>query len=193
MSRSLARASDGVTLLELLVMVAIIGTLAGVAALVLPSVVTLARADSGASEAMSLLRTCREQAITERRNVEIAFVGVQRIECRRREINADGTPNGTLTLVQQVRLGQRIRFQRFAGLPDTPDGFAAGADPVSFTGTGPWSFTSEGSLVDVNGDIVNGTVFLGEPSVPATARAVTLFGATAFLHEWRWGGARWME
>ena len=78
-------------------------------------------------------------------------------------------------------------------MPDTPDGFAAGAGGIEFTGAEPWSFTSEGTLVDVNGDVVNGTVFLGIPDQPATGRAVTLFGATAYLREWRWNGRGWVE
>ena len=188
-----SRPEAGFTLIEVLVTLAIIGVLVGMSLFVLPSMVTIAKADSGSSQAVSALRTCRELAITQRRNVEVGFEGVQRIVCRRREIDADGRASGVLTVTQEVELGERVEFQRFPGVPDTPDGFAAGAGGIEFTGAEPWSFTSEGTLVDVNGDVVNCTVFLGIPDQPATGRAVTLFGATAYLREWRWNGRGWVE
>ncbi len=193
MRQNLATSRRGFTLLELLIVIGIVGIVLGMSMLVLPSVVTFARADSGSSQAVSALRLCRERAITERRNVTVEFEGTDRIRCLRREVTAAGLPSGVLTLVQQVDLGERMTFQRFPGIPDTPDGFASGPGPVSFTGPAPWSFTSEGTLVDANGDVVNGTAFLGQSQVPETARAVTLFGATAFLREWRWNGRAWVE
>ena len=88
-----SRPEAGFTLIEVLVTLAIIGVLVGMSLFVLPSMVTIAKADSGSSQAVSALRTCRELAITQRRNVEVAFEGVQRIVCRRREIDADGLVN----------------------------------------------------------------------------------------------------
>lgn len=187
------RSDAGFTLVEVLITLTIVGVVIVMSLLVLPSMVTIAKADSGSSQAVGALRTCRERAITERRNVEVAFDGVQRIVCRRREIGADGQPSGVLTVTHDVALGERVEFQRFPGIPDTPDGFAGGPSVVEFTGAAPWSFTSEGTLVDANGDVVNGTVFLGIPDQPTTGRAVTLFGATAYLREWRWNGRGWME
>jgi type II secretory pathway pseudopilin PulG len=181
------------TLLELLIVVAIIGTLVAMSALVLPSALASARADAGASQALAVLRTCREQAVTDRRLVTVAFEDANRIACRRREITAAGLPSGVLTLVGEALLAERMEFLRIPGLPDTPDAFAAGVVPVDFTGPAPWSFTSEGTLVDANGDVVNGTVFLGREGEPLTTRAVTLFGATALLREWQWNGTAWAE
>ena len=193
MPRPPARPTAGFTLIELLITVAIIGVMIGMALMVLPSMVTIAKADSGTSQALGALRTCRERAITERRNIDLEFDGTQRIICRRREIGADGRANGTLTLTDDLLIGERMEFRRFPGIPDTPDGFAAGTDDIEFTGSDPWSFTSEGTLVDANGDVVNGSLFLGIPDDPSTAHAVTLFGATAYLREWRWNGRAWTE
>src|SRR5262245_45417884 len=103
----------GLTLLELLIVVAIVGTLAALSMLVLPSVITVAKADSGSSQALAVLRTCRERAITERRSVEVAFEGTERIACRRREVDATGRSTGVLTLVQELALGERMEFLRF--------------------------------------------------------------------------------
>ena len=46
-------------------------------------------------------------------------------------------------------------------------------------------------LTDVNGNAINGTVFLGEPGKPITSRALTVFGPTATIRTYRWNGAAW--
>jgi len=192
MTRSPLSSEAGFTLIEVLITATIVSILLAVTVLVLPSAITSAKADSGSSQLSALLRTAREQAVTERRNVEIRFVAPDRAEAWRQEIDDDGVEIGE-TLVQEVFIGERMEMQRFADLPDTPDGFGAAPDPVVFTGDAPWCFTSEGTLVDANGDVVNGSVFLGQPAAPMTARAVTLFGPTALLREWQWNGRAWTE
>lgn len=188
-----ARRSDsGFTLIEVLITATIVSALLAISAMVMPGMLTAAKADSGSAQLATLLKTAREQAVSERRNIEIRFVAPDRAEAWREEIDDDGNQIGA-TLVQEVFIGERMELRRFGDLPDTPDGFAAGADPVMFTGDAPWCFTSEGTLVDANGDVVNGTVFLGRPFEPTTARAITLFGPTALLREWQWNGRAWTE
>ena len=53
--------------------------------------------------------------------------------------------------------------------------------------------TAAYTFVDANGDVLNGTVFLGSPGDPNSARAVTIFGPTALLRPWRWNGKQWTE
>ncbi|MGV3516940.1 pilus assembly FimT family protein [Luteitalea sp.] len=192
MTRHRLTSAAGFTLIEVLITVTIVGVLLSMSLLVLPGAIAAAKADSGSSQLSALLRTAREQAVTERRNVEVRFLAPDAIEAWREDIDATGAQIGQ-TLVQQVFIGERMELRRFIELPDTPDGFSAGATAVEFTGAAPWSFTSEGTLVDANGDVVNGTVFLGRPFEPLSARAVTLFGPTALLREWQWNGRAWTE
>ncbi|WP_291981863.1 type II secretion system protein [Luteitalea sp.] len=192
MTRHRLTSAAGFTLIEVLITVTIVGVLLSMSLLVLPGAIAAAKADSGSSQLSALLRTAREQAVTERRNVEVRFQAPDAIEAWREDIDANGAQIGQ-TLVQQVFIGERMELRRFIELPDTPDGFSAGATAVEFTGAAPWSFTSEGTLVDANGDVVNGTVFLGRPFEPLSARAVTLFGPTALLREWQWNGRAWTE
>lgn len=193
MSPRVRCSTAGFTLIEVLIVMLVIGVVSGMSMMVLPAVIAAAKADSGSSQLTTLLRTAREQSITERRNIEVRFVAPDRVECWRIDVDEDGVTVGQ-TLVQQVIIGERMEYQRFAGIPDTPDGFAAALPgTVEFTGSAPWAFTTEGTLVDANGDVVNGTIFLGQPQTPETARAVTLFGPTALLREWRWNGAAWTE
>ena len=186
------RDARGFTLIEVLIVIAIIGVLTCMSVLLMPNVIAMAKADSGTTQLTTVLRTAREQAITERRNIEVRPIAPDRIECWRIDVDANGTAVGQ-TMVQAINIGERMQFRRFPGLPDTPDAFSAGTTPIEFTGAAPWRFTTEGSLVDANGDVVNGTLFLGQDRDTSTARAVTLFGPTALLREWRWNGRAWAE
>jgi hypothetical protein len=47
--------------------------------------------------------------------------------------------------------------------------------------------------VDNTGDVLNGTLFMAVPGEPNSARAISVFGATAFLRTWRWNGSAWVE
>lgn len=186
------RAEHGFTLLEILIVSAITATLLAASMMVLPGVIDAAKGSSGSSQLTAVLRLAREQSIAERRNVEIRFVAPGRVEGWRDDVDADGALIGQ-TLVQEGVLEQGVVYVRFPEVPDTPDGFSSDVTPVTFTGANPWRFTTEGQLVDANGDVVNGTVFLGLPQRPDTARAVSLFGPTAVIREWRWNGAAWEE
>lgn len=192
------RHDAGFTLIEVLIVTAVVGTLLAVSLMVLPAVVTAAKADGGSSQVSSLLRSCREQAITQRRNMQVVFAAPDRAQCFRREINVVGgatVETGALTLVDETVLEQGVNYQRFGNInpPDTPNAFSPGVAAVDFTGAGPWWFTPEGTFVDANGDVTNGTVFVGQPANRETARAVTVFGATALIETWQWNGATWVN
>jgi hypothetical protein len=75
---------------------------------------------------------------------------------------------------------------------DTPDQFG-GAGAIAFGSSPERLLTSEGTLVDSSGDVLNGTLFLAIPGDRTSARAITIFGATALFRTWRWDGRRWVE
>jgi hypothetical protein len=54
-------------------------------------------------------------------------------------------------------------------------------------------FTTTGAFIDAGNTFVNGTVFLGVPGQPSTARAVTVLGATGRVRQYHWDGTRWQE
>lgn len=184
-------AIDGFSLIELMVVAAIAAVLVGIAVPVTDSFIRAARADSSVSAATNAIDMAHDRAVSERRNYVLTFVNPNRIRLGRQEIDAAGAVIST-TQVEEFILEGGQTFLKFTGIPDTPDAFGA-TSATTFTGVAPVMFTSDGSLVDSNGDVVNGSIFFGVPGQPLTQRAVTIFGVTGFTHNWKWRGAQWME
>lgn len=182
------RATDaGFTLTEMLVVVALLAIGFAVAIPVTMDAVTRAKNDSSVVVAHTFIDAARDRAVAERRNVELTFIAPNRIVMERIEV-----PSGIKTVVGELRLEGAQEFRKFPGVPDTPDAFGASA-AIDFTGTMPVMFTSDGSLIDSAGDVTNGTIFLGVPDRPETARAVTVFGVTGMLRTWKWRGIEWYQ
>jgi Tfp pilus assembly protein FimT len=179
------RSGAGFSTVELVVVIGIICVASAVAMLVMPSAVATAKSDSGATRVTSVLRAVREEAISQRRNIRVAFNAPNQIVVSRVEVPGPGT-----TVINTVLLEDGVRFLLFDGVPDTPDAFGNGS-ATSFGTATTVAFTSEGQLIDQHGDPVNGTVFLGRYGDTTSARAVTIFGPTALLRQWRWNGRAW--
>ncbi len=185
------RDERGFSLLELTVVVGILGVLASITIMVSPAFMKHAKAESGIAQAVDALRIARETAISQRRNVMIQFVGLTAIRTVRQDIGVDGVLTGTTTL-STVELENNVQFRIEPGLPDTPDGFG-NASAVNFGPSPQRMFTSEGTLVNQTGDVINGTVYLSRAGDIASARAISIFGPTALLRVWRWDGRQWVE
>lgn len=187
-----SRDERGFSLLELMVVVGILGTLAAVSIMVSPAFMKHAKAESGIAQAVDALRVARETAISQRRNVAIEFLGLNAIRTVRQDIGVNGALTGT-TVLATVELENNMRFGREGGVSDTPD-FVTNGSAIYFTSYSPEQmFTSEGTLVNQQGDVINGTVFLAVPGDPMSARAISIFGPTALVRVWRWDGRQWVE
>ena len=186
----------GLTLLEVMVVVGLIGTIAAMAIMVSPSFTKTAKADASISQAMDTLRLARETAISQRRNVRIEFIGLTAIRTVREDIGAGGVVTGTTT-IRTMEFENNMQFRRDASLGNTPDAFSlTGATLNGAVGFGSATrrmFTSEGTFVNQQGDFLNGTLFLAVPGDPNSARAITIFGPTALVRAWRWNGREWVE
>jgi prepilin-type N-terminal cleavage/methylation domain-containing protein len=186
----------GFTLLEVMVVVALMGTLAAMAIMVSPAFLKNTKADAGISQAMDTLRLARETAISQRRNVRVDFIGLTAIRSVREDIGAGGVVTGTTT-IRTTELENNMQFRTLAGVPNTPDAFslvgATTSGAVAFGASPTRMFTSEGSFVNQQGDFLNGTLFLSVRSDPNSVRAITIFGPTALIRAWRWNGREWVE
>jgi prepilin-type N-terminal cleavage/methylation domain-containing protein len=177
----------GFSLLELLMVIAVLTTMMGLGIGVTMNAVTAAKADNSMGALMNVLEVARNQATSQRRDFQMVFTTPNKIEVFRIEV-----PSNSTTLVQTAYLDMGQTFYRFGSLPDTPDQFGyTGA--LAFGSTPTIRFTSDGSLIDSSGDVLNGTIFTAIDQNVSTARAATVFGATGLIRSWQWNGTAWVN
>jgi prepilin-type N-terminal cleavage/methylation domain-containing protein len=176
----------GYTLIEMMLVVCVMGIIAAMATFQIGSVRPGFQGDGAMRVVMSELNGAREMAIAQRRYMEVAFVGTNRIQVIRHDI-----PNGTTTL-RDVAFESGVQYALIAGITDTPDGFGNGA-ATSFGSATSIMFSTDGGLIDSSGSPVNGTVFLAIPTAPLSFRAVTVQGSTGRVRGYRWVGSQWRQ
>ena len=118
-------------------------------------------------------------------------------------ITREDTPTTTTTLSTMMFEGN-AQITLTAGLPDTPDAFGNSAatsfyNPTNGTfgsltnTTTVAKFAPDGTLVDWNGVLTNGTIFTAVPALGPSARAVTILGSTGRVRGYRWDGKQWVR
>lgn len=179
------RSTSGFSLLELMVVVATGVVLTVISLIAVQQTVPEARANAGLRLLKGLLVYARQEALGERRTIELQFLGTQEIRIVR--VNLDGTR----TELRRNVFEGNMTYQVYGALPDTPDAFGKTA-AVTFPDSRV-RFSADGAAVDANGMPVSGTVFLGRQTNTNTARAVTLFGSTGRVMGYRWDGRAWQQ
>ena len=184
------RRERGFTLVELMLVLAIGMLIMGMAIGGVPSMLKTSRADGGLADLVAALRAARELSIGSRRNMQVTF-GTNTITITRVEYCATPCTPAT-TVLRTIALEGRSRFALVTGLPDTPDAFGD-ASATSVGSNTPVMFTTDGSFIDANGDVLNASLFIAIPGDALSARAITIFGPTGALHLWKWNGRAWVE
>jgi prepilin-type N-terminal cleavage/methylation domain-containing protein len=184
-SRRAFSSSAGVTLIELVVVLGIMGVVGAMAGLSIMESRPTLQADGAMRGVLSQMRTARELAISERRCMRVAFINTSAIRIVREEV-----PGPSTTTLTTVGLESGAVFNKVSGLPDTPDAFGA-ASAIDFGTVTTIKFSPDGTLVDQDGNTVNGTVFLALPGSARSARAVTVLGSTGRIRGYRWDGRAW--
>jgi prepilin-type N-terminal cleavage/methylation domain-containing protein len=179
----------GFSLLEMMVVVGVTAIGLAMAVINTSSLLPSLKANSAMDQVFGQLRAAHDGAITQRRQFQVNFVGDNGFTVT--EIEPVGS-----SPVTTITLGGGAWFMLFNGIPDTPMAFGNKA-PVYIGGAtgGPavMNFTTTGGFVDGKGSPTNGTVFLGIPGQPNTARAVTIMGATGRIRQYHWDGKAWQE
>lgn len=178
------RSQQGFSLLEMMVVVAIMGILGSMAMIEAITARRAMQADSGMRLVMAQLNTARERAITERRYMQVNFLGVNSVQVTRMEVPAGAT------VLTTVWMEGNVEFTDLTAVSDTPDAFGNEA-PVSFGGVPAIMFGTDGSLIDNTGTPVNGTIFLAIANQPESYRAVTILGSVGRIRAYRWSGMQW--
>ena len=186
------RSQRGFSLLEILTAVAIISIISAMAMLNYGTILPNFKANSAMDQLLYQLRSARERAISHRRDVQVQFVGTNQLTVT--EIWLVGTAPPATT----VSFEGGAKFMVFPTLPDIPAPFNFGnTSAVYFGGIsgGPptMKFTTSGAFIDGGNTLVNGTVFMGIPGSPSTARAISILGATGRVREYHWDGTQWQE
>ena len=191
------RTAQGFSVIELLMVVAIIGVLAAVAIGITPGIIQTAKGQAGASQLSSFLKRHRELAISRRRNIEITFTVPNQVQSLQRAVPDPPLPTPAPTVLETMFLEGRLEYRRFGPIPDTPDLFGNGTDIVlagaAPNPANPVMFTSEGQFTDADGNPVNASIFLGVVNQRQTANALTIIGTTATVRAWRYDGSRWVQ
>jgi prepilin-type N-terminal cleavage/methylation domain-containing protein len=195
----LVKSERGHNLLELMVVLAIVGVLAGMAVMQLGTSRDSARADGAMRVLLSQLNQAREMAITQRRYIRVTFdVANTQISVVREDTTT------TTTTLSSVPFEGGMKFVLVSGVPDTPDHFNASLTaPTSFTSSGGTfpsasgatevaKFTPDGTLIDWNGRTANLSVFVALSNTNnRSVRAVTVLGATGRVRAYGWNGVVW--
>ncbi len=177
----------GFSLIEVIVVVGILATVVSLSVGITMDTVRAARADNATGTLMNVIEVARNQATSQRRDFQLIFTPPNKIEVFRIEV-----PSGVATPITTAYLEMGQSYTRFTPQGDTPDLFThTGA--IAFGSTPTIRFTSDGSLIDSSGDVLNGTVYVAIDDKTASARAVTIFGATGLIRSWRWGGSAWVN
>ena len=198
------RRQAGYSLVELIVVIAIIAIMAGFVIIGIRTILPGLRANQAMNQVVNSMREARMLAMSQNRNVRFQFTANNRIEVVLQnegctdlastacwDVVRDATRNPATTL---ERGHQFIRN----GLTDTPDGLGVGAitGSIAFGGTSfsppntrRFVFTEDGFLTEFPNlaDPINGTIFIGLPNGGNNlTRAVTILGTTGRIRAWRW-------
>lgn len=196
--RKVDKQMRGFTLVESLVVVAVVSIVVATAVVSTNGSSQNTRADSAATTVLSQLRLAHMVAITQRRNVVVTidtnFSGPDNLQHVNFQVVA--LPGEPVQPVQSMPLPPGTQFVLEPGVPDTPEQFG-NAEAVFFGdtsgGTFVMQFTPIGTFVDANNNVLNGTIFLGVPGVPGTARAVTVMGGDSNIQRFTWTGLQWVS
>ena len=183
--KELYRRFVGFSTLELVVGVWVLAIVAGMALVSMAGALPGLRANAGLEQLVEQVRAARESAMAERRSYQVRLIAPDKIQLRRLE-----SPSGSKDF-PAVLLGNTVQFTLFPGLPDTPDRFG-NATAIALGGT-TLTFLADGRVVDSTVAPVKGSIFIGVPDRPATARAVTIDGATGRVTAYHWTGSAWEE
>jgi prepilin-type N-terminal cleavage/methylation domain-containing protein len=186
------RLQRGFSLLEILTGLAIISVVLAMGMLNYSTILPNFKANSAMDQLLYQLRSARERAIAHRREVQVQFSGTNQLTITELWLVGTAPPAST------VSFEGGAQYIVFGSVPDLPAPFNFGNTAAVYFGGlsgGPpiMKFSTTGSFIDGGNTLVNGTVFMGIPGKPSTARAISILGATGRVREYHWDGAQWQE
>jgi Tfp pilus assembly protein FimT len=201
-ARTPRRADLGFSMIEMIVVVAIIMIMLGMAFISLQPVLKDAHATNAYDSVLMQVRNARAKAV-ENRQQYIVCLGNTTPTGATTPLGAPtaqtvsvyqwpaGAAQSAAIQITKVDLPTDIQFQALAGLPAAaPDGFGAGAVAIDFDRgvTAPVKnqimFLPDGSARDTAGNLNSGILYIAGSDIAST-RAITVWGASGRIRGWR--------
>jgi len=195
------RKHRGFSLLELMIVMAIGLTMAGVTFMALMPLFKQNHVDQGYDTTMGVIRNYRNLSITQSKRYIVTFTAPRTITVQYWGVAVPVSP--APVTVATFTLPQDISFAVQTGFPTTaPDGFGTGVAAIDFDqGMGLGSqayvmFMPDGSSQDTLGNFNSGVLYLTRPTDMYSSRAISVFGSTGRVRGWRLynqSGNKWVQ
>lgn len=186
------RSPDGFSVIELLIVVAIVIILTAAAVFTLTPQRRAFRTDDAASQVTNFLRDAYQRALAQRQTMRVE---IDRAQMLIKIVDENRLPVGDEIEVRRAKLNDEINLNQpavGAGVVNPPA--APYNYPPAVYSSNVWAgrFRSDGSVVDLAGNPLSATLFfsLVNPQVSDSnlIRAVTLFGPSGSVRVWRYTG-----
>lgn len=191
-TQSSNREADGFSVIELLIVVAIVIILTAAAVFTLTPQRRAYRTDDAASQVTNFLRDAYQRALSQRQTMRVE---IDRANMLIKLIDENRLPVGDEREVRRAKLNDEVSLNQpaaGAGLVNPP---AAPYDyPVANYSNNLWEarFRSDGSVVDLAGNSLSATLFFSLANMNSLdtnlIRAVTVFGPSGSARVWRYTG-----
>jgi prepilin-type N-terminal cleavage/methylation domain-containing protein len=184
----LSRQQRGFTMIELLIVMAVLMITIGIGFITLQPAIQQIRVTNAYNTTLMTMRRAREISIGQRRTYIVTFNNAV-VPNTVTIAPASATPGG-LNVVYS--LPNDVIMTTMATYPNPgPDGFGIGTTAIDFdqaVGGGIKTsiyFNPDGSAQDVNNNINNGVIYMGRTGQLYSSTAITLWGATGRLRGWK--------
>jgi len=179
----------GFSMMELVITVAIVLTMAGVTFVALTPLLRASHVDAAYDTTLSVISNYRSLAITQTRRYILLFSAPGTITVQ----YWSGTASPVPTTVATYTLPADIQFAVQAGFPNPgPESLSNGTEAVAFNpctaveaGQPCLIFYPDGSAQDDLGNYNSGVIYLTRPTDLYSSRAVSVIGPSGKIRGWR--------
>jgi prepilin-type N-terminal cleavage/methylation domain-containing protein len=179
----------GFSLLELLIVISIGLTMAGVTFMALKPMLNSNHVDQAYDTTLTVMRNYRNLSISQSKRYIIFFTAPGTLTVQYWGVGVPVSP--APVTVATFSLPSDIQFAVQAGFPNPgPDNFGTGTSAITvnncaLVGTNCLIFYPDGSAQDDLGNFNSGVVYLTRPTDMYSSRAFSIFGTTGRIRGWR--------